>query len=71
MHLVSLIAQEVMVAEADLRVRLDEGETIWTESSYKFTPEAIRQLVEPSAFIQRAQWIDEPARFALTLFQSV
>jgi uncharacterized SAM-dependent methyltransferase len=71
MHLVSLIAQEVMVAEADLRVRLEEGETIWTESSYKFTPETIRQLVEPSGFIRRAQWIDEPAGFALTLFQAV
>lgn len=71
MHLVSISAQEVEVAGATLRFRLEEGETIWTESSYKFEPQAIRQLVEPAGFVQRNQWIDEPARFALTLFEAV
>src|SRR3954464_11006297 len=32
MHIVSLVAQDVEVAAAKLRFRLDEGETIWTES---------------------------------------
>jgi L-histidine Nalpha-methyltransferase len=71
MHLVSLAAQEVEVAESELRFRLEEGETIWTESSYKYEREGIRQLVEPAGFIQRNQWIDERARFALTLFEAV
>jgi L-histidine N-alpha-methyltransferase len=71
MHLVSLAAQEVEVAEAELRFRLEEGETIWTESSYKYEPEGIRRLVEPAGFVQRNQWIDERARFALTLFEAV
>ena len=71
MHLVSLATQEVLVAEAELRVRLREGETIWTESSYKYEPAGIRQLVEPAGFVQRNQWIDERARFALTLFEAV
>jgi dimethylhistidine N-methyltransferase len=71
MHLVSLAAQEVRVAGADLAFTLEEGETIWTESSYKYEPEGIRELVESAGFEQRRQWIDEQARFALTLFQAV
>ncbi len=71
MHLVSLATQEVVVSEAELRVRLQEGETIWTESSYKYEAAGIRQLVEPAGFVQRNQWIDERARFALTLFEAV
>jgi L-histidine Nalpha-methyltransferase len=70
MHLVSLAAQEVKVAESELRFRLEEGETIWTESSYKYELEGIRQLVEPAGFVRRNQWIDERARFALALFEA-
>jgi dimethylhistidine N-methyltransferase len=70
MHVASLRAQEVHVAGAELRFRLEEGETIWTESSYKFTPEGIRQLVEPAGFVHRHQWVDEQTRFALTLFEA-
>jgi L-histidine N-alpha-methyltransferase len=71
MHLVSLGSQEVRVAETNLRFRLEDGEAIWTESSYKYEPEGIGQLVEPAGFVQRNQWIDEQARFALTLFEAV
>jgi uncharacterized SAM-dependent methyltransferase len=59
------------VAHSDLRFRLNEGETIWTESSYKYDAERIRELVDPAGFVQRNQWIDETARFALTLFQAI
>ena len=68
MHLVSLAEQDVRIDGADLRFRLAAGETIWTESSYKFEAAGVRQLVEPAGFAQRHQWIDEEARFALTLF---
>ena len=71
MHLVSLADQEVGVADAEFRFRLQHGETIWTESSYKYEPASIRALVEPAGFVQRNQWIDEAARFALTLFEAV
>jgi dimethylhistidine N-methyltransferase len=70
MHLVSLAAQEVHVGGADLRFRLEEGETIWTESSYKYTPEGIRGLVEPAGFALRDRWLDERAGFALTVFEA-
>jgi dimethylhistidine N-methyltransferase len=68
MHLVSLSAQTVHLKDADLQVAFEAGEIIWTESSYKFEAGAIRQLVEPAGFSQRAQWVDTDAGFALTLF---
>jgi dimethylhistidine N-methyltransferase len=71
MHLVSLSRQTVHVVRADLAMLLEQGDSIWTESSYKYDPPRIRQLVEPAGFAQRNQWIDEPARFALTLFQAI
>ena len=71
MHLVSLAAQEVHVVEADLRFALEEGETIWTESSYKYEPHGVRHLVDPAGFARRNQWLDEDAGFALTLFEAV
>jgi L-histidine N-alpha-methyltransferase len=71
MHLVSKVAQDVAIPEAGLRFRLERGETIWTESSYKFEIEGIRRLVEPAGFVPKDQWIDESARFALTLFAAV
>jgi L-histidine Nalpha-methyltransferase len=71
MHLVSLSAQHVEVPAAEVDFRLDEGEAIWTESSYKYEPEDIGRLVQPCGFVQRGQWIDERGRFALTLFEAV
>ena len=71
MHLVSRVAQDVRIALADLRFRLEEGETIWTESSYKFEAAGLGPLVEPAGFVQRQQWIDQRAGFALTLFGAV
>lgn len=68
MHLESLGAQDVDVKDADLQFALEPGENIWTESSYKFEAAGLRRLVEPAGFVQRQQWVDEDARFALTLF---
>lgn len=70
MRLVSLVSQDVHLPADDLRVRLDAGEAIWTESSYKYEPDGIRALVAPAGFIERAQWLDEQSRFALTLFET-
>lgn len=70
MHLVSAVAQDVRVPAAGLRLRLESGESIWTESSYKYEPDGIRALVEPCGFVERARWIDDAARFALTLFDA-
>ncbi|MGH9367243.1 MAG: L-histidine N(alpha)-methyltransferase [Thermoanaerobaculia bacterium] len=68
MHLVSRRAQEVLIARADFLLRLEAGETIWTESSYKYEPEEILRLGAAAGFRPAGQWIEPDARFALTLF---
>jgi dimethylhistidine N-methyltransferase len=71
MHLVARRSQEVRIAAADLAIDLAAGEAIWTESSYKYQPEEIVDLVEPAGFRCVRQWIDDVDQFALTLFQAV
>jgi dimethylhistidine N-methyltransferase len=70
MHLVSLADQEVHIPAAGARVLFEAGETIWTESSYKYTEEAIADLGAGAGFGVVEQWIDDEARFALTLFEA-
>ncbi len=70
MHLVSTRAQEVSIPLADCRPRFAAGEYIWTESSYKFEPEAVVELVETAEFCCREQWVEPESRFALTLFEA-
>lgn len=68
MHLVSLRRQHVEIRAANLAVTLNDGDTIWTESSYKYTPEAAAAAGEAAGFRAAGQWIDAEARFALTRF---
>jgi L-histidine N-alpha-methyltransferase len=67
MHLVSRLAQKVRIARADFSVAFEEGEFIWTENSYKYSPEEIVARVEKAGFRSEQQWIESDARFALTL----
>lgn len=66
MHLVSQRRQRVRIARAQLDFEMAEGESIWTESSYKYTPEGIVALLGGCGFEVTAQWIDANDRFALT-----
>lgn len=67
MHLVSDRPQIVRVAAADITVSFRRGEWIWTESSYKYTPEQVGDMAATAGFALRDQWVDPDARFALTL----
>jgi dimethylhistidine N-methyltransferase len=69
MHLVSSRRQLVRIAAADLQVEFLEDEWIWTESSYKYQPESVMAQGRAGGFSDARQWIDETARFALTLFR--
>jgi dimethylhistidine N-methyltransferase len=71
MHLVSRRRQEVSIPAADLTVSFAAGESIWTESSYKYTEEAVAELGRVSGFSTIEQWVDADARFALTLLTAV
>ena len=68
MHLVSSRAQRVTIPRAGCTVDFEAGEFIWTESSYKFTPEEVAERGEQAGFRCRQQWIEADARFSLTLF---
>jgi dimethylhistidine N-methyltransferase len=67
MHLQSKRRQTVRISAADLRVELLEGETIWTESSHKYSAEEVIQMARDSGFVCQAQWIDEQWPFAENL----
>ena len=70
MHLVSTKNQEVLIPLADCKASFTIGESIWTESSYKFEIQTIVDLVEKANFCSCGQWVDQEARFALTLFSA-
>ena len=70
MHLVAARAQRVRIPGASLEVAFEEGETIWTESSYKYRPEQVVRMLERAGFRRVAQWMDEADGFALTLVEA-
>ncbi len=71
MHLASVRRQTISVRGAGLDFVMGEGETIWTESSYKYDPPEIVSMLERAGFSVRAQWIDPVDRFALTFAEAV
>jgi dimethylhistidine N-methyltransferase len=67
MHLLSRRRQKVSIPGAGCSVSFNEGETIWTESSYKYTTDEIVQMGETCGFRAETQWVDEEWPFAETL----
>jgi dimethylhistidine N-methyltransferase len=71
MHLKSLVPQTVHIpansAGAALNLHFEEGETIHTENSYKFTPATTASLLEASAFAPTRTFTDPANLFAVTL----
>lgn len=68
MHLRSKCAQTVTIGAAGFSVRFQEGETIWTESSHKYSKDEIFGMAEDTGFRCDAQWIDREWPFAESLF---
>jgi len=69
MHLVSLSDQVVTVAGE--RIRFERGESIWTESSYKFDEESLRELAVGAGFSIERLWTDEDDRFWVGFMRAV
>lgn len=61
MHLVSTVAQTVHVAGA--AVRFARGESIWTESSYKYDRARLERLAGEGGFDVARLWTDPADRF--------
>jgi dimethylhistidine N-methyltransferase len=67
MHLRSACDQRVTVAAAGFSVCFERGETIWTESSHKYSLDEVETLAHQAGFRQDAQWVDAEWPFAETL----
>ena len=68
MHLVSLDRQVVHVAGA--RIVLEAGESIWTESSYKYDRETLDMLVTSAGFRITRLWTDAAEQFWVAYLDS-
>ncbi|MFZ0417919.1 MAG: L-histidine N(alpha)-methyltransferase [Candidatus Sulfotelmatobacter sp.] len=71
MHLRSMRRQTVRIPGADLAVEFLEDETIWTESSHKYSPEDVLQMARTAGFRCDVQWIDDQWPFAENLLIAV
>jgi dimethylhistidine N-methyltransferase len=67
MHLRSARNQNVTISRAGLTVTFHEGETIWTESSHKYSRPELLQLAMAANFRCEQQWVDDEWPFAETL----
>lgn len=67
MHLEALAPVRVQVPRAGLTLDFAAGERIWTESSYKYEPEAFAAQLHAAGFRTASRWIDEDGRFLLFL----
>jgi L-histidine N-alpha-methyltransferase len=67
MHLRSKRYQNVTISRAGLTVTFREGETIWTESSHKYSRPELLQLAMAASFRCERQWVDDEWPFAETL----
>ena len=67
MHLRSKRRQTVRIPAAELDVEFMEGETIWTESSHKYSTTEIVPMARDAGFRCEAQWVDEESPFAENL----
>ena len=65
MHLVSNVRQQVRVPAAGLEITFESGETIWTESSYKYDVEGTDRMLSRAGFERTETWTE--GTFALTL----
>jgi len=69
MHLVSLVEQDVLIKSIRETIHFEEGEDIYTESSYKFTTDMISDIGWFSNLRLSNIWTDEKRYFSLCLFQ--
>lgn len=71
MHLRSTGAQRVRISRAGLTVALEQGETIWTESSHKYNLQEVAQMGGRAGYRCDAQWVDHDWPFAHSLLIAV
>lgn len=68
-YLESVLAQTVRIGALGMDVRLEAGERIHTEYSYKYTLGSIDQILVQSGFRRERTWMDPQGWFAEILFR--
>lgn len=68
MHLVSLDTHDVRVDGE--RVAFEQGEPIWTESSYEYSPEELEGCAREAGFALRKKWCDRRQWFMVGFFEA-
>jgi L-histidine Nalpha-methyltransferase len=71
MHLRSRRNQIVTIPVPGLTVHFRQDETIWTESSHKYSRDDLVAIAKETGFRCKAQWIDREWPFAETLLEVV
>ena len=69
MHLVSKEAQTVRVA-GEL-IDFEKGESIWTESSYKYDRARLEELIETAGFRMKKLWTNSKRQFWVAYLEAV
>ena len=67
MHLRSRVRQTVTIAKAEFSTTLLKDETIWTESSHKYTLRKVREIAERTGYRCDGHWVDYEWPFAESL----
>jgi L-histidine N-alpha-methyltransferase len=68
MHLRARMDQRVTIAKAGLSFRIVRGETIWTETSHKYSQSELIEIAQRTGFRWQGQWIDQEWAFADNLW---
>jgi dimethylhistidine N-methyltransferase len=69
MHLESTKEQVVYIRDIDVSIHFEEGETIHTENSYKFTDEMISEIASDAGLRVNKTWKDPKNYFGLCLMK--
>ena len=67
MHLVSLESHEV-IADGE-RFLFEQGEAIWTASSYKYSPAELEGCAREAGLVPRKRWCDDRRWFMVAFFE--
>lgn len=67
MHLVAETRQRARLRRLGVTIEIEAGESIWTESSYKFTRASTVAMLEPAGLRLESWHVDDRERFALAL----
>ncbi|RRA48618.1 L-histidine N(alpha)-methyltransferase [Acidipila sp. EB88] len=71
MHLCSTRAQTVQIPSLGISVHFAAGETIHTESSYKFTDQQVLSILHEAGFALRQEWKDAQGWFGVYLAEAI